>query len=89
MHQGGHGTGLTGHFGHPGGVGEHRDGTSCDRVAGESGAVRGGAGQRGEQVTRQHVLGAQGHAGHRQVRNGYTALRAVGQDRADLGGQAG
>ena len=93
VHQRRHGAGFGaspgGHLGDPGGVGEHRDGTTVDRVAGVPGAVRGRAGQGGEQVTGLHVLGAQRHTGDRHVRNGSAAIRAVGQHRADLSRQLG
>ena len=83
----GSGTGLSGHLGDPGGVGEHRDRAAFDRVAGIPGAVRQRAGQRGEEVTGQDVLGAQGHAGHRQVGDGRTAIRVVCRHRPDLSRQ--
>ena len=48
-----------------------------DRVGGIAGAVRGRAGQRGEQVAGQHVLGAQRHTGDRHVRDGFAVIGAV------------
>jgi hypothetical protein len=71
-------------------VGEHRDRAPAHRVGGELGTVGGRTGQRGEQVTRHHVLTAQGdpgdvHVGGRRERPHPACQRLEGDTRGVRG----